>query len=62
MRGGKFKGDVRCKFFYTESGKWNVLPGVVLDTNRIGLFEGLLDRHMNMQEIEGHRPRAGRRD
>ena len=63
VRGGKFKGDVRGKFFTQRVvGVWNVLPGVVVEADTIGVFKGLLDKHMNMQGIEEYGPRAGRRD
>ena len=63
MSGGKFKGDVRGKFFTQRVvGVWNALPGVVVETDTIGRFKGLLDKHMNMQGIEGYGAGTGRRN
>ena len=63
VRGGKFKGDVRDKFFTQRVvGVWNMLPGVVVEADTIGVFMELLDKHMNMQGIEEYEPRAGRRN
>ena len=41
VRGGKFKGNVRGKFFTQRVvGVWNMLPGVVMEADTIGLFNG----------------------
>ena len=51
VRGGKFRGDVRGKCF-TQ----------LVHADMIGAVKGLLDKHMNMQGMEGFGPRADRRD
>ena len=38
------------------------MSGVVVEAGTIGMFKELLDKHMNMQIIEGYGLRAGRRD
>lgn len=32
---------------------WNVLPGMLVEADRIMSFKLLLGRHMNMSEMEG---------
>ena len=56
--------EMQGSSFFTQRvvGVWDVLPGVVVQTDTIVAFKGLLDKHRNMQGIEGYGPRAGRRD
>ena len=54
---------MRGKFFAQRVvGVCNTLPGVVVEAGTIEAFKGLLDKHMNMQGIEGYGARTGRRD
>ena len=62
VRGARFKGDVRGKFFYTEGGGcWNSLPREVMEADTLVTFKGRLDKYMNRMGIEGYGPRKVRR-
>ena len=53
MRGGKFKRDVRGKFFTQRMmNAWNALPEEVEEADSITMFKRHLDRYMNRQGIE----------
>ena len=52
MRGARFKGDVRGKFFLQRVvGGWNSLPGEVVEADTIVSFKGHLDKYMNRMGI-----------
>ena len=58
VRGARFKGDVRGRFF-TQGvvGAWNSLLGEVVEADTIVTFRGRLDKYMNNMGIEGYGPR-----
>ena len=61
VRGARFKGDVRGKFFTQRVvGAWNLLSGEVVEAETIVTFKGRLDKYMNRMGIEGYGPRKGR--
>lgn len=41
-------------------GASNALPGVVVEADVVAVLKRLLDRHMDMQEMEGYGLCAGR--
>ena len=58
VRGAKFKGDVRGRFFTQRVvGAWNSLPGEVVEADMIVSFKGWLDKYRNRMGIEGYGPR-----
>jgi len=61
--GEEFKGDVRGNFFkHRLVGVWSALPSVVVvEAETIGMFKALLDKHANVQGIEGYASRTGRK-
>ena len=62
MRRGKFKGDVRGKFFMQRMvGAWNALPEEVVETGTLATFKRHLDGYMNSEGIEVYGPSKGRR-
>ena len=61
VRGARFKGDVRGKFFTRRVvGAWNLLPGEVVEVDAIVTFKGCLGNYMNRMGREGYGPRKGR--
>ena len=62
VRGARFKGDVRGKFFFTRRvlGAWNSLPGEVMDVDTVVTFKGRLDKYMNRMGRERYGPQKGR--
>ena len=60
MRGARFKGDVRGRFFTHIVGAWNSLPGEIVEADMVVTFKGHLDKYMNRMGIEGYGPRKGR--
>ena len=61
VRGARFKGDVRSKFFTQRVvGAWNSLPGEIVEADTIVTFKGHLYKYMNRMGIEGYGPRKGR--
>ncbi len=61
LRGARFKGDVRCKFFTQRVvGAWNSLPVEVVEADVIETLKGRLDKYMNRMGIEGYGPRKGK--
>ncbi|XP_078059894.1 uncharacterized protein LOC144485672 [Mustelus asterias] len=54
--GGRYRGDVRGKFFTQRVvGEWNRLTSVVVEANSLGSFKRLLDEYMGFNGIEGYR-------
>ena len=52
VRGGKFKRDVRGKFFTQRMvNAWNTLPEEAVEADSIATFKRRLDRYMNMTSI-----------
>ena len=57
MRGARFKGDVRGKFFFFTQkvlNVWNALPGEAVGAGAIATFRGQLDGYMNRMGMEGY--------
>ena len=62
VRGGKFKGDVRGKFFMQRMvGVWNVLPEDVVEAGTLETFKRHLVGYINREGIKGYGSRKGRR-
>ena len=62
MRGGKFNGDVRGRFFTQKVvGAWNALPEEVVEAGTLATFKRQLNGYVNREGIEGYRPSKGRR-
>ena len=54
--GGKYRSDVRGKFFTQRVvSEWNRLPSVVVEANSLGSFKRLLDEYMGSNGIGGYR-------
>ena len=62
VRGGKFKRDVRGRFFTQRVvNAWNTLPEEVVEADSVTTFKKHLDRYVNRQKIEGHGPHRGKK-
>jgi len=52
--GEMYKGDVRGIYFMQRVvGAWNALPALVVDSDMLGTFKRLLDRHMDASALTG---------
>lgn len=60
VRGAKFKRDGATLFIHRMVSAWNVLLGLVVEADMIVRVRRLLDRHMDMQLMEGYGLCAGR--
>lgn len=49
-------------FTQRKVGAWNTLQGMVVEADLIAVFKRPLDRHVDMQKMEGYRSRAGSGD
>lgn len=54
----------RAIFFFLHRilGAWNALPGLVVERDTIMLFKQLLNRHVDMQGMDGYELRSDRRN
>jgi len=56
LHGGRYRRDVRGRFFIQRVvGAWNALPAVVVESDTLGTFKRLLDRHMECTRMIGSR-------
>ena len=55
VRGGKFKGDIRGKFFTQRVvGAWNALPESVVEADTLVKFKKLLERYIEEFKVGGY--------
>ena len=49
-------GETSGVSFFTQRvvSAWNDLPGMVVEAKTLGVFNSLLDRHMNERKMEGY--------
>ena len=54
VRGGRYRKDVRDRFFTQRVVVvWNGLPAVIVESDTLGTFKRLLDRHMEHTRMIG---------
>ena len=54
VRGGRYRKDVRSRFFTQRVvGVWNGLPAVIVESDTLGTFKWLLDKHMEYTRMIG---------
>ena len=61
VRGARFKGDVRGRYFTQRVvGAWNSLLREVVEADTVVTFKRRLDKYTNEMGIEGYGPRKRR--
>ena len=60
VRGTRFKGDVRDKFFTEDGGCLELAAGGGNGSRYYSDFKELIDKFMNRMGIEGYGPQKGR--